>query len=52
MAKNGEIKVPLEMIDETGMIVWSSNNTGVITYNSALVAADKAPRGWQKLSRA
>lgn len=47
MAQNGEIKVPLEMIDETGMIVWSSNNTGVITYNSALVAADKAPKGWQ-----
>ena len=47
MAKNGQIKIPLEMIDETGIIVWSSNNTGIITYNSTLVAADKAPKGWE-----
>jgi iron(III) transport system substrate-binding protein len=47
MAKNGQIKIPPEMIDETGIIVWSSNNTGIITYNSTLVAPDKAPKGWE-----
>jgi iron(III) transport system substrate-binding protein len=47
MAKDGQIKIPLEMIDETGIIVWSSNNTGIITYNSTLVAPDKAPKGWE-----
>jgi ABC-type Fe3+ transport system substrate-binding protein len=47
MAKDGQIKIPLEMIDETGIIVWSSNNTGIITFNSTLVAADKAPKGWE-----
>jgi len=47
MAKNGQIKIPLEMIDDTGMIVWSSNNTGIITYNSTLAAPDKAPKGWE-----
>ena len=34
MATDGQIKIPLEMIDDTGIIVWSSNNTGIITYNS------------------
>jgi iron(III) transport system substrate-binding protein len=47
MAAKGEIKIPPEMIDETGMILWSSNNTGVITYNSNLVAADRAPKSWE-----
>jgi ABC-type Fe3+ transport system substrate-binding protein len=46
MAKGGQIKIPPTMIDETGMIVWSSNNTGIITYNSTLVAPDKVPKGW------
>ena len=46
MARDGQIKIPLEMIDDTGMIVWPSNNTGIITYNSSLIAADKAPKGW------
>jgi len=47
MARDGQIKIPLEMIDDTGMIVWSSNNTGVITYNSTLVTADNEPKGWE-----
>ena len=46
MARDGQIKIPIEMIDDTGMIVWPSNNTGIITYNSSLIAADKAPKGW------
>jgi ABC-type Fe3+ transport system substrate-binding protein len=47
MARDGQIKIPLEMIDENGMVVWTSNNTGVITYNFTLVAPDKAPTGWE-----
>jgi iron(III) transport system substrate-binding protein len=46
MARDGQINIPIEMIDDTGTIVWPSNNTGIITYNSSLVTADKAPKGW------
>jgi iron(III) transport system substrate-binding protein len=46
MARDGQLMVPPEMIDDTGMIVWPSNNTGVLTYNSKLIAADGAPTGW------
>jgi ABC-type Fe3+ transport system substrate-binding protein len=47
MARDGHIKIPADMIDPTGLMVWSSNNTGVITYNSSLTAQDKAPKGWE-----
>ena len=47
MARDGQIKIPAAMIDPNGMIVWSSNNTGVITYNGALIPQDKAPKSWE-----
>jgi len=47
MARDGQIKIPAEMIDPNGMIVWSSNNTGIITYNNALISQDKAPKSWE-----
>src|SRR5262245_16497927 len=46
MVRDNQIKIPFEMIDHTAMIVWSSNNTGIITYNSTLVSEDNAPKGW------
>ncbi|HWP60715.1 MAG TPA: extracellular solute-binding protein [Candidatus Acidoferrales bacterium] len=47
MSKAGHLKIPLEMIDESGVLVWLGTNTGVITYNSKLVPEDKAPKGWE-----
>lgn len=47
MARDGQLKIPLEMIDQTGVTVWPSSNTGVIIYNTSLVPPDKAPKGWE-----
>ena len=47
MAKAGHLKIPQEMIDDSGVIVWLGSNTGVISYNTKLVPADKAPKGWE-----
>ena len=47
MARDGQLKIPLKMIDESGVIVWPASNTGVIAYNTHLVAPDKAPKGWE-----
>jgi len=47
MAKSGRLKIPLEMIDETGAVAWLGSNVGVFAYNSKLVPADKAPRRWE-----
>jgi iron(III) transport system substrate-binding protein len=47
MARDGQLKIPSEMIDETGAIVWPSSNTGIIAYNTDLIPPDKAPKGWE-----
>jgi iron(III) transport system substrate-binding protein len=47
MAKTGQLRIPVEMIDESGMIAWLGTNTGIIAYNSKLVPAEMAPHGWQ-----
>ena len=46
MAKAGQLKIPMEMIDDSGVIVWLGSNTGILTYNSKLVPPDKAPKTW------
>jgi iron(III) transport system substrate-binding protein len=46
MAKAGQLKIPVEMLDESGVIAWLGTNTGVLAYNTKLVTADKAPKGW------
>jgi hypothetical protein len=46
MSKAGHLKIPLEMIDDSGVVVWLATNTGVLTYNSNLVPPDKTPKGW------
>lgn len=47
MARAGQLKIPIQMIDETGAVLWASSNTGIITYNSTLVPPDRAPTGWE-----
>jgi iron(III) transport system substrate-binding protein len=46
MARAGQLNIPLEMIDDTGMVVWLGTNTGVLVYNTKLISPDKAPKGW------
>jgi iron(III) transport system substrate-binding protein len=47
LSKAGVLSIPLEMVDDSGAVVWLGANTGVISYNSQLVSADKVPRGWE-----
>jgi len=48
MVKAGHLKIPLEMIDDSaGVIVWLGSQFGLISYNSKLVSAEKAPKGWE-----
>ncbi len=46
MVKNGQLKIPEGMIDDSGLMVWLGTNTGVLAYNAKLVPADKAPKSW------
>ena len=46
MAQTGQLKIPLEMIDDSGSMAWLGSNVGVFVYNSKLVPADKAPKSW------
>ncbi|MBI2988223.1 MAG: ABC transporter substrate-binding protein [Deltaproteobacteria bacterium] len=47
MAKAGHLKMPLKMIDDSGVVVWLGSNMAVIAYNFKLVPLDKAPTGWE-----
>ena len=47
MAQAGHLNIPLEMIDDSGIVVWLGTNTGVLVYNTKLVPPDKAPKGWE-----
>ncbi len=47
MARDGQVAVLQEMIDESGVIVWSGTMMGVMAYNTNIVPPDKAPGGWQ-----
>jgi iron(III) transport system substrate-binding protein len=46
MAKAGHLNIHPEMIDDSGMVVWLGSYTGVLVYNTKLVAPDKAPKSW------
>ncbi|MBI2987309.1 MAG: ABC transporter substrate-binding protein [Deltaproteobacteria bacterium] len=47
MAQDGQLEVPLEMIDDTGVVAWLGSMVGVVLYNSKTVPPDKAPTGWE-----
>ncbi len=46
MAKSGQLKIPLEMLDDSGIVAWFGTNTGVFTYNTKVVPADRALAKW------
>jgi iron(III) transport system substrate-binding protein len=46
MSKSGQLRIPVEMMDESGLVAWLGTNTGVFVYNTKLVPPEKAPRGW------
>lgn len=47
LAREGHLKIPQEMIDESGVVVWSGTIMGVMAYNSNLIPQDKVPSGWE-----
>jgi iron(III) transport system substrate-binding protein len=47
MSKAGHLKIPLEMIDDSGVVAWLGTNTGVLAYNTKLVPPEKAPKSWE-----
>ena len=47
MSKAGHLKIPVEMIDDSGVLAWLGANTGVLSYNTKLVPPDKAPKSWE-----
>jgi iron(III) transport system substrate-binding protein len=47
MAQDGQLQIPSEMIDETGVVTWLGTVMGGILYHTKLVSADKAPTTWE-----
>lgn len=47
MAQDGQLRIHPEMIDDSGLVVWLGSGTGVLLYNSKIVAKDKIPTGWE-----
>ncbi|HWP60574.1 MAG TPA: extracellular solute-binding protein [Candidatus Acidoferrales bacterium] len=46
LSTSGQLKIPVEMLDESGIVAWFGTNTGVFVYNTQWVPPEKAPRGW------
>ena len=47
MAKARQLDIPMEMIDGSDLVLWTSTNSSVIVYNRDLVPAEKVPTGWE-----
>ena len=47
MAQDGQLRIHPEMIDDSGSVVWLGSGTGVLLYNSKIVAKDRIPTGWE-----
>ena len=47
MARDGHLQIPPEVIDESGMVVWSGSIAGMIVYNENRVGAGPPPTGWE-----
>jgi Bacterial extracellular solute-binding protein len=46
MATDGQFKVPLGMIDDSGVMIWTATNQGAIAY-SARLAPEALSKGWE-----
>jgi len=47
IAQNGQLNIPQEMIDDSGVVVWSGSIIGIMAYNANRVSADSLPSGWE-----
>jgi ABC-type Fe3+ transport system substrate-binding protein len=47
MAQDGQLQMPAQMIDETGVVAWLGTVMGGIIYHTKLVSPDKAPATWE-----
>jgi iron(III) transport system substrate-binding protein len=47
LAKTRQLEIPVEMIDDSDMVVWTSTNSSILVYNKDLVPPDKVPTGWE-----
>ena len=47
MARDGHLQIPAEVIDESGVVVWSGSIAGIIVYNENRLGAEPPPRGWE-----
>jgi ABC-type Fe3+ transport system substrate-binding protein len=47
MARDGQLQIPAEMMDETGVIAWLGTVMGGMLYHTKLVSPDKAPSTWE-----
>ena len=46
IVQNGQLNIPHEMIDDSGVVVWSGSIVGIMAYNANRVGADSLPTGW------
>jgi ABC-type Fe3+ transport system substrate-binding protein len=47
MAQGGHLRIAQEMIDESGLVVWSGSIIGIIAYNANQIGSEPAPAGWE-----
>jgi ABC-type Fe3+ transport system substrate-binding protein len=47
MAQDGQLQIPPQMIDETGVITWLGTVMGGNLYHTKLVSPDRAPSTWE-----
>src|SRR5882724_5711222 len=47
MAEGGHLNIPREMIDESGVVVWSGSIIGIMVYNVNRIASEPTPTGWE-----
>src|SRR6266542_418207 len=47
MAEGGHLNIPREMIDESGVVIWSGSIIGIMVYNVNRIASEPTPTGWE-----
>ena len=47
MARDGHLNIPEQMIDASGVVVWSGSLIGILVYNAARLGSEHPPTGWE-----
>jgi spermidine/putrescine-binding protein len=47
IVQNGQLNFPQEMIDDSGVVIWSGSIIGIMAYNANRVSAESLPTGWE-----